>query len=223
MNLPPRFEDATLNARMQAGIESVAGEGLDLLLAYQDPGGAESDRAAGAQWLQPRLPGITAERIAVCPGTQGALVAVLALLARRGDTVRAEALAYPGFLALAAHQGIHVQPVAMDDDGLLPESFEAACKAHRPKALYCTPTFHNPTIATLPLARRRRLIEIARRHGVAIIEDDAYGALPRDPVAPLAALAPDCVYHIAGLSKCLSPALRIAYLVLPDARIQARR
>ncbi|MEP6828701.1 MAG: PLP-dependent aminotransferase family protein, partial [Rhizomicrobium sp.] len=222
MNLPPRFEDAALNARMQTGIEAVSGEGLDLLLAYQDPGGADCDRVAGAHWLQSRLPGVTAERIAVCPGTQGALVAALTLLARRGDAVCVEALAYPGFLALAAHQGIDLHSVAMDENGILPESFEAACKTHRPKALYCTPTFHNPTIATVPLARRRRLVEIARRHGVAIIEDDAYGALPRVPVAPLAALAPDCVYHIAGLSKCLSPALRIAYLVLPDARIQAR-
>lgn len=222
MNLPPRFEDAALNARMQAGIEAVSGEGLDLLLAYQDPGGADCDRAAGAHWLQSRLPDVTAERVAVCPGTQGALVAALTLLARRGDTVCVEALAYPGFLALAAHQGIDLQSIAMDENGILPENFEAACKSHRPKALYCTPTFHNPTIATVPLARRRRLVEIARRHGVAIIEDDAYGALPRVPVAPLAALAPDCVYHIAGLSKCLSPALRIAYLVLPDGRIQAR-
>ncbi|MES2256651.1 MAG: PLP-dependent aminotransferase family protein [Pseudomonadota bacterium] len=222
MNLPPRFENAALNARMRAGIEAVSGEGLDLLLAYQDPGGADCDRVAGAHWLQSRLPGVTAERIAVCPGTQGALVATLTLLARRGDTVCVEALAYPGFLALAAHQGIDLQPVAMDEDGILPESFEAACKTHRPKALYCTPTFHNPTIATVPLARRRRLVEIARRHGVAIIEDDAYGALPRVPLPPLAAIAPDCVYHIAGLSKCLSPALRIAYLVLPDFRIQAR-
>jgi DNA-binding transcriptional MocR family regulator len=222
MNLPPRFEDAALNARMQAAIQAVANEGPNLLLAYQDPGGAEGDRAAGAYWLQLRLPGVTADRIAVCPGTQGALVASLKLLAEPGDTVCVEALAYPGFLALAAHQGIRVQPVAMDEKGLLPESFESACLGHRPKALYCTPTFHNPTTATTPLARRRELVEIARRHGVPIIEDDAYGALPRDPVPPLGALAPDCVYHIAGLSKCLSPALRIAYLVLPDARIQAR-
>ena len=222
MNLPPRFEDASLNARMEAGIRAVADEGLSLLLAYQDPGGADSDRAAGAHWLQSRLPGVTPDRVAICPGAQGALVASLKLLARPGDTVCVEALAYPGFLALAAHQGIHVQPIAMDEGGLLPENFEAACIGHRPQALYCTPTFHNPTIATMPLTRRRKLVEIARRHGVPIIEDDAYGALPREPVPPLAALAPDCVYHIAGLSKCLSPALRIAYLVLPDARIQAR-
>jgi DNA-binding transcriptional regulator YhcF (GntR family) len=75
MNLPPHFEDAALAARMQAGIEEVAGEGLGLLLAYQDPRGAQADCAAGAQWLRPRLPDVTAERIAVCPGTQGALVA----------------------------------------------------------------------------------------------------------------------------------------------------
>ena len=59
MNLPPHFEDAALAARMQAGIEDVAGEGLDLLLAYQDPGGAQVDCAAGVQWLQPRLPHVT--------------------------------------------------------------------------------------------------------------------------------------------------------------------
>ncbi|HXS08070.1 MAG TPA: PLP-dependent aminotransferase family protein [Rhizomicrobium sp.] len=222
MNLPPRFEDETLLARMQAGIAEVAGEGLDLFLTYQDPAGAESDRIAGAQWLSPRLPGVTAERLALCPGTQGALTASLALLATRGDTVCVEALAYPGFLALAAHRGIALAPIAMDVDGILPDRFEVACKAHRPKALYLTPTFHNPTTATIPLARRRRLVEIARRHGVIIIEDDAYGALPRAPVPPLAALAPDCVHYIGGLSKCLSPALRLAYLVLPDARMRAR-
>ncbi len=222
MNLPPRFEDAALEARLKAGIAEVAGEGLDLFLTYQDPAGTESDRIAGAQWLAARLPDVTADRVAICPGTQGALTASLALLAKRGDTVCVEALAYPGFLALAAHQGIAVAPLAMDGDGILPDSFEAACKAHRPKALYLTPTFHNPTTATLPPARRRRLTEIARRHGVTIIEDDAYGALPRDPVAPLAALAPDCVHYIGGLSKCLSPALRLAYLVLPDARTRTR-
>ena len=222
MNLPPRFEDAALLDRLQSGIAAVVGEGLDLFFTYQDPAGTKGDRIAGAQWLAPRLPDVSPERIAICPGVQGALTASLALLAKRGDTVCVEALAYPGFLALAAHQGIAVAPVMMDGEGILPESFEAACQAHAPKALYCTPTFHNPTTATLPLTRRRRLIEIARRNGVTIIEDDAYGALPRDPIPPMAALAPDCVHYIGGLSKCLSPALRMAYLVLPDARTRAR-
>jgi DNA-binding transcriptional MocR family regulator len=74
----------------------------------------------------------------------------------------------------------------------------------------------------MPPARRKKIVEIARRHHVSIIEDDAYGALPTMPVAPLASLAPEITYYIGGLAKCLSPALRIAYLVTPDTRAAAR-
>ncbi|WP_134498903.1 hypothetical protein [Microvirga pakistanensis] len=56
----------------------------------------------------------------------------------------------------------------------------------------------------------------ARRHAVAIIEDDAYGALPRQVPVPIAALAPDLTWHIATLSKCVTPALRTAYVVTPS-------
>jgi DNA-binding transcriptional MocR family regulator len=222
MNLPPRFEDEGLDARMRAGIAAVSAEGLDLFLTYQDPAGALADREAGAQWLSSRLPDVSADRVVICPGAQGAMVVALSLLVQRGDTICTESLTYPGMLALAAHLGLHIAPVAMDADGILPDSFEAACITAKPKVLYCTPTLHNPTTATIPVARRRRIVEIARHHGVRIIEDDAYGALPRAVIAPLAALAPDIVYYIGGLSKCLSPALRIAYLVAPDNRIAVR-
>ena len=222
MNLPPRFEDEGLEARMRAGIAAVSAEGLDLFLTYQDPAGALADREAGAQWLASRLPDLSADRITVCPGTQGAMAVALSLLAQRGDTICTESLTYPGMLALAAHLGLRTAPVAMDADGILPDAFEAACIAAKPKALYCTPTLHNPTTATIPVARRRRIVEIARHHGIRIIEDDAYGALPRAAMTPLAALAPEIVYYIGGLAKCLSPALRMAYLVAPDNRIAAR-
>jgi DNA-binding transcriptional MocR family regulator len=66
------------------------------------------------------------------------------------------------------------------------------------------------------------LAAIARHHHIPIIEDDAYGALPTAPVAPFAAIAPDITYHVAGLAKCLAPALRIAYLVVPDNRAAIR-
>lgn len=222
MNLPPRFDNPGLEARMKAGVEAVAAEGQDLFLTYQDPAGAPADRQAGAQWLAPRLPALSPDRIVVCPGSQGALVAALSLFVQPGETVCAENLTYPGLLALTAHLGMQVAPIAMDADGLIPERFEAVCKTRKPKVLYCTPTLHNPTTTTLPLARRKEIVDIARRHDVRIIEDDAYGALPRTPATPLAALAPDIVYYVGGLSKCLSPALRIAYLVTPDNRIAAR-
>lgn len=223
MNLPPRFDDPGLVARMWGGISYLQSEGvIDLLMRYQEPGGAARDREAGVLWLASRLEGVTPDRILVCPGAQGAMLAIAGVLAAPGESICVEALTYPGFRSAAAHLRIELVGVATDEEGLIPEAFEKICQRQKPKALYCNPTLQNPTAATLPLSRRLALLEIARRFQVPIIEDDAYGALPVDPLPPLAALAPDLVYHIAGLAKCIAPALRIAYLVAPDGRAASR-
>jgi DNA-binding transcriptional MocR family regulator len=223
MNTPPSFQDADLRARMWHGIAGLerAG-GLELLLLYQRPGGAEADRAAGLAWLSRRLPSAARERVLVCPGAQGAMLAVLSTLTAPGDTVLAEALTYPGFRSLCAQLRLRVHGVAIDQEGLDPDALDAACRQHMPKALYCTPTLHNPTTATMSSLRREAVVGIARRHGVPIIEDDAYGELPAAAPPPLAALAPELTWHVRGLAKCLAPALRIAYLLTPDARGAAR-
>lgn len=219
MNLPPRFDDAELAARLWDGMSGLEAEaGLDLLMRYQEAGGTSRDKAAGAAWLAPRLGDIAPGRLLLTPGAQGALLALVGALATPGETICAEALTYPGFLAVAEHLKVRVVGVAMDGLGLIPEAFEEACRGHAPKVLYTTPTLHNPTTATLPLERRERIAAIARKHNVLIIEDDAYGALQTRPVPPFAAIAPDITYHIAGLAKCVSPALRMAYLVAPQER-----
>lgn len=223
MNLPPRFNDVGLAARMWRDIASLeSAGGVDLLLRYQEPGGTRQDRSAGASWLFDRMGEISLERILIASGTQGALLALLASLAEPGDRICAEALTYPGLLSAVAH--LRLQPVGIDIDaqGMVPGSLEEACQKYRPKLVYSNPTLHNPTAETMPLERRKALIEVARAHDVAIIEDDIYGVLPRQPIPPLASLAPDIVYYISGLAKCLAPALRIAYLVLPKGRPASR-
>lgn len=223
MNLPPRFNEASLSTRLWAGIGELEAEGgMNLILRYQEAGGAAADRRAGVDWLGDRLPGLPEERLLICPGAQGALLALITIL-RKGDApVAVEALTYPGFRSLAEHLAIPLAPVAIDAEGLDPEAFESVCRAQRPRLLYCTPTLHNPTTATMSLGRREAVIAVARKHGVLIIEDDAYGKLSGSTVPTLAALAPDIVYHIAGLSKCLSPALRVAYVAAPDDRAATR-
>ncbi|WP_421932462.1 PLP-dependent aminotransferase family protein [Phenylobacterium sp.] len=222
MNLPPHFEDRELTGRMWREIAELQATGLDLLLRYQEAGGAAADRQAGALWLQDRLPGLDPERITVCPGAQSALLAVIGALAAPGETICAEALTYPGLKALAAQLRLNVIGLAMDGEGIVPDAFEAACRDHPVKALVCTPTLQNPTTATMSLARRRALVDIARAHAVPIVEDDAYGLLPETSPPPIAALAPDLTFHIAGLAKPVSPALRIAYLAAPDSRSGAK-
>lgn len=223
MNLPPLFDDPALTHRMWSAAGAIERTGgLPLLLGYQDAGGSAADRAAGTQWLRHRLPDVTEDRVCVAAGAQGSLLALTTLLAQRGDVVCAEALTYPGLRALAAHLGVKVVGLAMDAEGLLPDAFDAACRAHAPKALYCTPTLNNPTTATMSEARRAAVAEVARRHGVAIVEDDAYGRLPADGPPPLAAFAPELTWYVGGVAKALSPALRIAYVAAPDARRATR-
>lgn len=223
MNVPPPIDDPALVARMwRAFGELEQTGGPELLRHYQPPGGTGADRMAGMRWLSRRLPSLAFERVLVCPGAQGAMLAVMGLLADPGDTVLSEALCYPGFRSLAAQLRLTVRPVAMDAEGLVPDDFDAACRRDRPKVLYCTPSLHNPTTATMSRVRREAIVAVARHHGVPILEDDAYAPLPAEPLPPLAALAPELTYYVGGLAKSLAPALRIAYLATPDARTAAR-
>lgn len=222
MNVPPLPEGTAWREAMRRDIGALAAEmDMELLLRYQLAGGGEADRLAGVEWLRGRL-SVSPDRLLVAAGAQAALLALVTTLCEPGDLICCEALTYPGFRSLAANQRLRLVGLPMDADGLLPEAFEEACRTLRPKALYCIPTLHNPTTATLPLPRRQALAAIARQHGVPIIEDDAYGALAPDAPPPLAALAPDIVFHISGLAKCVSPALRIAYLVVPEPRQASR-
>jgi DNA-binding transcriptional MocR family regulator len=77
-------------------------------------------------------------------------------------------------------------------------------------------------LATLSAERRLAVADIAQRYGVPIIEDDAYGCLPQQRLTPLATLAPQLTFYVAGLSKIVGAGLRIGYLVLPNVRYTAR-
>lgn len=223
MNMPPQPIVARLAERMETGLSRLAGSpGFLDRMQYQDSAGNMADRAAAAQWLGRRLGPLPVHRVLVGGGAQVVLAAVLAVIFKPGDALCVPALTYPGLRMAAERRGIRLVPVACDEDGLDPEAFLESCKADRPKALYVVPTLDNPTTATLPMARREQIAEVARSHGAAIIEDDAYGALPPDAPAPIASLAGDITWHIATLSKCVSPGLRIAYVAVPGTNEAVR-
>ena len=223
MNLPPIPTNPPLPALLQQGLSRLLAEtDPALLLTYRTGCGSADERAAGAAWLRPTLGEIDPERVLVCPGAQPALFSILGMIAASGDVVLTDPLTYPGIRGAASQLGIRLAGVRGDADGMLPDALDEACHTLRPKALYCLPTIQNPTTTTMPLERRRAIAEVARRHGLRILEDDAYGLLPSAPLPALAALAPELTFHVATVSKTLSPALRVAWVVAPDAR-QATR
>ena len=221
MNMPPEPHSPELLGLMEAGYAAVGGRLRDLL-RYQDFCGSAEDREAGALWLRRRGLALSAERMLVTPGAQCALLAVLGMLAPPGSVICCEELTYPGLRALAGQLGLKLVGLPMDSQGIDAVAFAAACAQYAPKALYCNPTLLNPTTAVMSAERRQALVEVARFHGVPIIEDDAYGFLPRSGPPPLAAIGPDIVFYMAGLSKCVGAGLRVAFLVAPDAHYTAR-
>lgn len=219
MNLPPEPDDPELIARMQAGVDYVTRD-IVALLRYQGFGGTQADKDAASSWLGRRALVPAQERVFVSPGAHPALLGILTILARPGDTVLCEAITYPGIRAIAAQLGVALAGLAMDEAGIEATAFQDACKKLKPKALYLNPTLQNPTTLTVPDERRRDIVAIARRYKVPIIEDDAYGFIPEHGRghSPFAAIAPDLTWHVAGLAKCIGAGLRAAYVVVPDTR-----
>lgn len=223
MNSPPQPEAAHVTELIAETTSQVlSSPRAPFLLHYQESTGSASDRAAATLWLGRRIAGIMPTRVLLSSGAQCALYAVLTTLLGRGDSVAAGAFVYPGLKAIAELNGFHLAALAMDSDGIVPESFEDLCRSNPPKALYIIPTMDNPTAATLPPARRIALADIARRFAVAIVEDDPYAPLSANTLEPIASAAPDITWHIATLSKCATPALRIAYVAAPSAAAASR-
>ena len=217
MNLPPEPDDPELLDRMQDGLE-VVGHDLVYLLRYQGFGGVQADKDAALNWLSRRALVPQQDRLFITPGAHPALLGILGILAKSGETVLSEALTYPGVRSIAAQLGLKLVGLPMDDDGIDPDAFADACRRLKPKALYLNPTLLNPTTHTISTPRRSAIAAVARRFGCPIVEDDPYGFLPTNGPPPFAALAPDLTWHVGGLAKCLGAGLRIAYVVVPDVR-----
>ena len=223
MNLPPPPQGLSLGSLMKSGIGAI----LDrtdpaTLMAYHPGAGTLGQKAAAATWLAPSLGGLAPERILICPGAQAGLMALLAALAAPGDRVVVEPLTYPGLKAAAAALGLRLIACPTDAEGWIPEALDRLCAEARPAALYVIPTTQNPTATTLSLDRRRAIATIAQARGVWLIEDDPYSRLFDTPIPALASLAPQRGFHLATLSKCLSPGLRIAFLATPGGAIADR-
>jgi DNA-binding transcriptional MocR family regulator len=222
MNLPPQPADADLEGRILRGLAGLQHDvGFAAYLNYREPAGSEEERDAAARWLRRRLPGLQGERIAICPGTQTALLCMLLALTSPGDVVLTDMLTYPGMRAAAAQTGVRLQGVPADSSGMLPDALDAACRAQGAKALYLVPTIHNPTTVTMPPQRRAEVAMVLRAHRLWLIEDDAYGALDPDAV-PFAATIPELVWHASSLSKCITPGLRVSIAVTPDRASASR-
>jgi DNA-binding transcriptional MocR family regulator len=160
--------------------------------------------------------GIDPADVVIAPGGQGAISTILRAVVPSGEPLLVESPTYPGALAVARGAGIRVVPVPIDNDGIVPEALADAFARTGARALYCQPTYQNPTGRVLAPQRRAAVLEIAAAAGAFVIEDDFARWLVHDTPPPGSLLADDSdgrVIYITSLTKPVSPSLRIGAVI----------
>jgi len=170
---------------------------------------------------------VSADNVLITTGSQQALDLFGKIFINRGDRVLVESPTYLGAIQAWNAYGVSYVTIDADDDGMQTEQLKELINTNI-KFIYALPNFQNPTGTTLPLERRKQLIEIANQHGVPIIEDDPYGQLRYEGshLPPVVVLDDEIrskefpvysgnVIYTSTFSKILAPGLRLAWVVAP--------
>ncbi len=211
--------DTTAQQMLPDNLRRLANGNLPIgdLLAYTPRIGLADHRRAAAAWASRTGGDFAAETTLITGGAHQALVVAMAALARPGDTILTESLIYSGMIHAGTRFGLKLHGVGIDDEGLMPDALEAACRVTDAKLLFVNPTAHNPTTATMSEDRRCTIAKIARQNDLIVVEDDVYGQLLEDRPPPLAVLAPERTLFITNASKMVAPNLRFGSLSAPEA------
>jgi len=175
---------------------------------------------------------VTPDNVLITSGSQQALDLLGKILINPGDHILVESPTYLGALQAWSAYGAEYVTVPMDEHGMNTDALEEALRSS-PKFIYVLPNFQNPTGVTLSLERRHKLIELADRYGVPIVEDDPYGQLRYEGEHLPAVVVLDSqfrnssercyagnVIYLSTFSKILAPGIRLAWVVAPPVVIR---
>ncbi len=168
---------------------------------------------------------VAPEGLIVTTGSQQALDLIGKTMINPGDKVIVEAPTFLATIQCFRLYGAHVIGAPIDADGVDTDKLEALIAEHKPKMVYLIPTFGNPSGATLSLARRKRVLELAVKYNTLVVEDDPYcelyfGKPPPPSLLALSHTVPgsrDLLAHCGSFSKILSPGLRVGWMIAPPA------
>ncbi len=174
-------------------------------------------RTQASQWLHKKgLTGAPGDLVLTNGAHNAVMVALNAILNGREPTIATTELTYPGFRQTAHICRARLIGIESDDEGILPDALEFACRNDRVQVLLISSNVHNPTCVATSLERRCAIAELARRYDFQIIEDDVYGTLIDDKPIGFDQLCPERTWHATSLSKCFAAGLRIGFLQCPQ-------
>jgi 2-aminoadipate transaminase len=205
--------------RLREAAHQVWAEDAPGCLGYGDQQGYEPLR----QLISERMAGLGVQadpaHILLTSGSTQAIDLACRVFLDPGDVVILEDPTFLGATEIFRSYEARLAPVPADADGMQVDALEEVLRREpRTKLIYTIPTFHNPTGTTMPLERRRQLVELARAFNVAILEDDPYVELRYggSHVPPLISLDPNVIY-MGTFSKTIAPGIRTGWTVAPSA------
>ncbi|MDB4291987.1 PLP-dependent aminotransferase family protein [Maribacter sp.] len=161
---------------------------------------------------------ITREQLLITRGSQMALYLTSRVLFEPDSHVIIGETNYIAADLTFNYVGAKLLRVPVDEKGLDTNAVEALCKKQQIKAVYVTSHHHHPTTVTLSAKRRIHLLNLARTHNFAIIEDDYDYDFHYDhaPILPLASHDQNGnVIYVGSVCKTVAPAYRVGYLIAP--------
>ena len=172
-------------------------------------------RSVAADWLMKQNIPAEASGIAVTNGATPAITAAVMAVVPPGAGLAAAALTHHTLKPLCSYLGLHLEGVAMDSDGMMPAALDELARKGAIRAVYVQPNVINPLAVMMPEMRRSELVAVARKHDLAIIENDILNIMIPDRAPTFAALAPERTLYVCGFTKITVPGLRLAYLHAP--------
>lgn len=198
-------------------MEGVLKDGFAEALQYGSTEGHEGLRSRLVEVMAEEGIRADPEHILVTTGSQQALDLLARVFVDPGDVIVVEGPTYVGALSAFRPTSPSFVTVALDDSGMRTDLLEAELERHRdapPKFIYVVPTFQNPGGVTMSPARRRHLLELARKYDILIVEDNPYGLLRFEGrhVEPLATRDAGRVVYLGTLSKIVFPGIRVGWV-----------
>lgn len=187
---------------------------LTNLMDYQPEAGSLSDLHTARGWLSSNGVNTDNRAISICCGAQHGLMVLINSLTRYGDHIAVEQYCYPGTISLATQSGRVLVAIEMDDEGIVPESLEQACRQYDLKMLVVVASHQNPTATVMSVQRRREIANIVSLNSVHLIDDDVYGFLSPE-LPPISSFAIENSFYLSSLSKSVFPGLRVGYITAP--------
>ncbi|EEQ93394.1 PLP-dependent aminotransferase family protein [Brucella sp. ZJ1_1] len=177
--------------------------------------GLDRHRAVARDWLRNLSVDVDPGRIILTNGAAHGLFLAVAAVVQPGEVVLTESLTDHGIIGLANVLGFTLRGLPIDEQGILPDAFETACKAGDVRALVMIPTLGNPTSHLMGAGRRIAIAEIARRYDVCVIEDEVYKPILEEKLPSMPELLPDLGFFVTSFTKTVMTGLRTGYLVVP--------